>query len=150
MGRSRNGGQTQIDHVQAIEKVFAERAVLDRFGEVAVGGGDDADVHLDRLGAADAVDFAFLNGAQQLGLQARIHLADFVEQQRAAIGFLELADAPGDGAGEGAFLMTEQFGFQQVFRDRRAVDRDEGLLARGATCDGHSGPGLPYRCRFRR
>ena len=122
------GGQAQIDDVQAIEQVFAERAALDGFGQVAVRGGDDADVDLDRLGAADAVDLAFLDGAQQLGLQARIHLADFVEQQRAAIGFLEFADAPGDGAGERAFLMAEQFGFEQVFGNGGAVDRDERLV----------------------
>ncbi len=105
--------------------------MLDRFGQVAVRGGDDADVDLDRLGAADAVDLALLDGAQQLGLQARIHLADFVEQQRAAIGFLELADAPCDGAGEGALLVAEQLGFQQVLRDRGAVDGDEGLFGAG-------------------
>ncbi len=73
-------------------------------------------------GAADAVDLALLDRAQQLGLQPRIHLADFVEQQRAAVGLLELADAPRDGAGEGALLVAEQFGFQQVLGDRRAVD----------------------------
>ena len=80
------------------------------------------------LRAADAVDLAFLNGAQQLGLQARIHLADFVEQQRAAVGFFEFADAPGDGAGEGALLVAEQFGFEKVVRDRGAIDGDERLF----------------------
>ena len=53
-----------------------------------------------------------LNGAQQFGLQARVHFADLVQQQRAAIGLFELADAARDGAGEGALLMAEQFGFQ--------------------------------------
>ena len=48
------------------------------------------------LRAADAVDHALLDGAQQLGLQAHVHLGDFVEQQRAAVGFLELADAARD------------------------------------------------------
>ena len=143
-------GQAQIHDIQAIEQVFAERAVLDGFRQVAVGGGDDADVDLDRLGAADPVDLALLDGAQQLGLQARVHLADFVQQQRAAIGFLELADAPGDGAGEGALLVAEQFGFQQVFRDGGAIDRDEGLVGARAICGGRSGPALPCRCRFRR
>ena len=108
---------------------------LDRFVEVAVGGGDDADIDLDRLGAADAVDLALLDGAQQLGLQADVHLADFVEQQRAAVGFLELADAAGDGAGEGALLMAEQFALQQVLRDGGAVDRDEGLVGALRACE---------------
>ncbi len=143
-------GHAQVHHIQAIEQVFAEGAVLDGFRQVAVGGGNDADVDLDRLGAANAVDLAFLNGAQELGLQARIHLADFVQQQGAAIGFLELADAPGDGAGEGTLLVTEQFRFQQVFRNGGAVDRDEGLVGARVTCGEHNGRALPCRYRFHR
>jgi len=97
---------------------------------------DDADVDLDRLGAADAVDLALLDGSEQLGLQAGIHFADFVEQQGTAIGFFELADTPGDGAGKGALLMTEQFRFQQVFRNGGAVHRDERLVvAQGFAMD---------------
>ena len=79
------------------------------------------------LRAADAVDHALLDGAQQLGLQPHVHLGDFVEQQRAAGRLLELADAARDRAGEGALLVAEQLGLQQVLRDRRAVDRDERL-----------------------
>ena len=74
------------------------------------------------------VDHALLDGAQQLRLQPHVHLGDFVEQQRAAVGLLELADAARDRAGEGALLVAEQFGFQQVLRDRRAIDADERLL----------------------
>lgn len=50
-----------------------------------------------------------LDGAQQLGLQADVHFGNLVEQQRTAVGFLELADTAGDGAGERALLVTEQF-----------------------------------------
>ena len=74
------------------------------------------------LRAADAVDHALLDRAQQLGLQPHVHLGDFVEQQRAAGRLLELADAARHRAGEGALLVAEQLGFQQVLRDRRAVD----------------------------
>ena len=61
--------------------------------KVAVGGGDDADVDRHRLAAADAVDQPLLDGTQELGLQPHVHLGNFVEQQRAAVRFLELADA---------------------------------------------------------
>ena len=83
--------------------------------------------------AADAVNFAFLNGAQQFGLQAQIHFADFVQQQGAAVGILELAHAPRHGAGEGALLVAEQFALQQIRRNGAAVDRDEGLAGARAT-----------------
>ena len=119
LGAFTQSGNAQIDDIQAIKKVFAEGAMLDRFGQIAVGGGDDADIHLDRLGAADPVNLALLNCTQQLGLQAGIHLADFVQQQRTAIGFFKFADAPGDGAGEGAFLMAEQVRIPAGFPELR-------------------------------
>jgi hypothetical protein len=48
-----------------------------------------------------------LDCAQQFSLQAHVHLGNFVEQQRATIGLLELADAAPERAGEGAFLVAE-------------------------------------------
>ena len=53
----------------------------------------DAHVDLDRLVVADAGDLAALQHAQQLDLRGHRHVADFVEEQRAAVGVLELADA---------------------------------------------------------
>ena len=60
-------------------------------GEVAVGRGDDA--HVDRAARvlADAADLALLQHAQQLDLHRRRHLADLVEEQRAAVRRLEQA-----------------------------------------------------------
>ena len=117
--------QAQVHHVEPIEQVLTERTVLDGQGQVAVRGGQDADVHLHRLGPANPVDLAFLDSAQQLGLQTGVHLGDFVQQQGAAGGFLEFADPPGQRPGKGALLMAEQFAFQQVFGDGGAVHRDE-------------------------
>ena len=65
--------------------------------------------------------------AQQLDLQGRCQLTDLVEKQRAAIGLLETAAAQAVGAGEGALLVAEQFGFEQFGRDRRGVERDKRL-----------------------
>ena len=55
---------------------------LDRLLEVAVGGGDDADVDLDRLGAAEALDHPLLEHAQELDLDLQRQVADLVEEQR--------------------------------------------------------------------
>jgi hypothetical protein len=64
-------------------------------------------------------------------LQPRVHLADLVEQERAAVGLFELAQSAGDGAGEGALLVAEQLRFEQVVGNRRAVEGDEAVV--GAT-----------------
>ncbi len=84
--------------------------------EVLVRGGDHAHVDLDRHLAADPVELALGQHAQQAGLQLRRHVADFVEEQRAAVGLLEAAAAQRVGAGEGALLVAEQFGLEQVAR----------------------------------
>ncbi len=120
--------QLQVDDVEAEQQVLAEGAGARRFHEIAVGGGDDADIDRHRAGAADAVDDALLDGAKKLRLEPNVHFRDFVEQQRTAGRLLELADAAGDGAGEGALLVAEQFRLQKVLRDRRAVDADERLF----------------------
>ena len=47
----------------------------------------------------------------------RRQVADLVEKDRAAVGLLEAADAPGVGAGERAAFVAEQFAFEQGFRE---------------------------------
>ena len=117
----------QREHRETVIEVFAEAPGRHLALQVAVGGGQHADVQRQRLARADPLHLALLQHAQQLGLQAQGHFGDFVEQDGAAVGQLELAGLRGDGAGEGALLVAEQGGFQHVVRDRRAVDGHEGL-----------------------
>ena len=66
-----------------------------------------------------------LQHAQNLGLNRGAHVADFVEEQAAAVGLLEAADALAIGAGEGALLVSEQLRLEQRLGKRRAVHLDE-------------------------
>ena len=80
----------------------------------------------DLLGAAaEPAEAALLQHAQQLDLRRRRHLADLVEEQRAAVGQLEAALPAIGGAGEGALLVAEDLALEQRLGNRRAVDRDE-------------------------
>ena len=89
------------------------------------------------LHAADAPDDLVLEHAQQLGLQQRREFADFVEEERAAVGRFEQALLHLLGVGEGAFFVAEEFGFHQRLGNGRAVDGDEGFfLARTFVVDG--------------
>ena len=57
----------------------------------------------------DALHLRALEHAQELGLQRQRQLADLVEEQRAAVGRLEVAPAcAAIGAGERALLVAEQ------------------------------------------
>ena len=78
---------------------------------------------IERLVLADAADFAAFQHAQQLGLHRLGQLADFVEEDRAAVGHFEQADAVLVGAGERALAMAEQLAFDQRLGQRAAVDR---------------------------
>ena len=51
---------------------LTEAAFLHGFVEIDVGGGHQPEVRLDRAGAADSLDFAFLNRPEQLGLQVSL------------------------------------------------------------------------------
>ena len=78
--------------------------------------------------AAQPLELALLQHAQQLDLRRQVQLADLVEEQRAALGQLEAALLRRVGAGERAFLVAEQLRLDQILRQRRAADLDERLL----------------------
>ena len=85
----------QGQHVQPVEQILAKPALGDGLAQAHIGRGDDADIQADGFAAADAADLAFLQEAQQVALQVDRHVADFVQEQRAAVGILDLADACG-------------------------------------------------------
>src|SRR5499426_577166 len=136
------------DHVQAVIEIFAEAPVFDHGLEVAVGGAQHAHVDLDRPRAADARDLFLLQGAQEFGLHARADLSYLVQEERAFVGYLEEPFLLGVRPGERAFLVPEEFRFEQVFVDRRAVDGLEPFSgARAGFVDG-AGDALFAGARF--
>src|SRR5271166_4289681 len=92
----------------------------------------DSNVHGDRLIAADALDFAFFEHAQQFRLHVQRHVADLIEEDRALIGLLELADVAPRGAGERSFLVAEEFRFDELGRNGGAVESNEWSGGAGA------------------
>ena len=148
--RSRSGRHPDRNHVEPVVEVLAERSFLHRLLQVDVGRGNQPEVGLDRVRAADALDLALLDGAQQLRLQLVPQVADLVEEQRAAAGQLELAELLADGAGERALLVPEQRALDQLLRNRGQVDGDERRARAGPTRDGSAAPAAPCRCRSRR
>ena len=86
--------------------------------EVAVGRGDHPDIDADVGGAAHALEALLLEEAQQLGLQRRRHLADFVEEDRPAVGGFEQAPLLHPRVGEGPALVAEELALEQLLRQR--------------------------------
>ena len=77
------------------------------------------------LVSADGPDGLVLECAEELRLQGKGHVSDFVEEQRAAAGLGEEPTSLALGAGERALLVSEQLRLEQGVGDRRAIDRHE-------------------------
>ena len=76
---------------------------------------------------ADLLQLTGLEEPEQQALHAQRHLADLVEEDRAAIGDFELAGLVPIGAREAALHVAEQLRFEERLGDAGAVDRHEGL-----------------------
>ncbi|MNS87722.1 hypothetical protein D3C72_1216740 [compost metagenome] len=111
-----------VEHVEAIEQVFTELTFADHFFQVAVGRTENPHVDLHLAITAHATEAAVVEKTQQLGLQVRRHLADFVEKHRALVGqFHQPRFATALCAGERAWGVAEQLAFGEVLRQCRTV-----------------------------
>jgi hypothetical protein len=104
------------EDAQPVVEVLAKAARRDLAGEIAIGGRDEPYVDVARTVLSYALVLAFLNGAEELGLQLERDLADLVEKERAAVGRLEPAYPIPEGAGERALHVAEELALEQVCR----------------------------------
>lgn len=125
-----------MDRVDAVEEVLAEAALGHHAVEVAVRGRDEADVYLDGRVAAHAHDPSALECRQEFRLQVRREVADLVEEERAAVGRLELACPVCAGVGEGPLDVAEEFALEERFGDGSHIHGDHQFaVARRAVVD---------------
>jgi hypothetical protein len=99
--------------------------------QITIRAGDETDVGVDDLLAPDRRELAVLQHVQKLGLESERHLADLVEHQRPAVGCLELPRLLTVRAREGALLVSEELGLQQLTRQRGAIHLEELLACTG-------------------
>src|SRR5262249_36767310 len=88
-----------------------------------------ADVELHRRRAAESLDLTRLQNAEQLALELQRHVADLVEEKRAALCLFEFAEVASGGAGERAALVAKELRFEEVGGDGGPVDGDEAAAA---------------------
>src|SRR5690348_11055411 len=118
-------GDGRNAEVEILTKCFLRDSGL----QVFVRGDKNADVNVDGLRAADALEAAFLENAQQLALDRKRQFADFVEKNRAAMGEFEFADFTRSRAGVCATFVAEKFIFDEAFGNGGAIQGDEGIFA---------------------
>src|SRR5581483_261893 len=131
LGALAQGRQQNRNHVDPVVEIGAELAVGDRFLEVAICRAYQPHVNPNRPHAADSFELALLERAQELGLKRGRRVADFIEEERAAMSLFETALMFAHRPGERAFLVSEQFGFDQRLRECRTVHLHEGSVLAG-------------------
>src|ERR1700690_2505513 len=112
-------------HIQAVIEVLAESPLFQRGTQIAIGRGNQADIHFVRFRAAETLEFALLQNAQQLHLDRRGEVADLVEEKSAAVREFELSRLARGGARKSALLVAKKFAFKQRLGNRGAVDLDK-------------------------
>ncbi len=113
------------DDAEAVVKVFAKLLLANGDFEIAIGGRENANIDGNSFFTAKALEGFLLEDAHEFDLRAEGHVADFIEEDGAAIGLLEAADASFGRASECAAFVAEQFTFEECFGNRGAVYGDE-------------------------
>ena len=114
-------GQLDRKHIQAIVQIIAELPFPHHLREITIGCGHQANVHLMRPSAAQALKFLFLQYTQQFGLQGRRNIAHLIQEESALVGQFEASGLLHDGSGESALLMSKKFTFQQIQGNGSAI-----------------------------
>src|ERR1700726_3031594 len=110
-----------FDGIEAEEEILTETSSGGFGGDVDIRGGDDAYIDAARAGRADTLELASFENTQELGLEFKGHVGDFVEEERAVVGELKAADAIDAGVGKSTFDVTEQLAFKDAFRKATGV-----------------------------
>src|SRR5882724_770637 len=74
------GWDTQLELVEAVEKVAAEAAFLYSLFQIHIGGGDDANIDADLAAATEAVVGYAIEHAQKFDLHFGIEFANLIEE----------------------------------------------------------------------
>src|SRR4029079_17205339 len=95
---------------QAEIEISAEGAALYGSLEIAVRGGEDTHIHGNPVTAAHPFDFPLLQHAQERDLRLRGEVANFIQEDGAAVGGFEPPLPPLQRTGEGTLFVAEELG----------------------------------------
>ena len=105
------GGHMNVKDVQAVIKILAKFTSGYGFVRDFVGGGKHANIDRSLYLAPEAAQLVVFEDAQEFGLGADRHFANFVEKQRAPFGEFETPGSTLERARECALFVTEDFAF---------------------------------------
>src|SRR5262249_2403806 len=118
-----------LDCIETEEQVLAEALLVRKLFGRGIGRRNDADIDRNGFVRSDRNHLPLLKCSQELGLKMQRQVADLVQEQGAVVRRLEAADPLASGAGERAFDVTEELGFEQGLARGAEIDRDHWPLS---------------------
>ena len=85
-------------------------------------------VHLPISDVAQSSEPFLFQNFQQLRLDLKIHVTDFIEKDRAAMGHFKETLLGGSRTREGAFFVTEEFCLEQFSGETSTIEIDESFV----------------------
>jgi len=113
------------EDVETVKEIGSKAAVRNCVVQITVTGDDEADIGRDLANASDPPEGPCFHRLEQLALGLQVELRDLVEKHRPAVGHLEQTGFPARRAGEGALLVTEEFGLDQRLGQTGTIDVGE-------------------------
>lgn len=126
------GWNMQADDIEPEEQILPETFFSHLGGEVAVGGGDDADIDDDGTRMSDRLDLPVLQEAEETRLGRGGQESDLVEEQGSVLGSAHETHVLGGGAAEGSLDVSKELTVDDPVGDRAAVDGHDRSLGKGA------------------
>src|SRR5262249_51399057 len=117
--------------VESIMKILAEAAFLNGSLEFGVCGRKHAHIHLYRFRLAQRLNLARFEKTQEFRLNFQTEIPYLIQKERPAFGCAYDALIVARSARERAPAMAEELAVYQLFRRRRAVERQEDGVSAG-------------------
>src|SRR5688572_18507196 len=107
------GWRAELYDVEAVIQILTKLVLADGIDDIAIGRGDQADLHPELLVAAHASEGPILEKTQELRLERPAHITYLIEEDRAAVCLFHPAMLLAQRTGERSLLVPEKFAFQQ-------------------------------------
>ena len=105
--RTTQWGQVDGEDVQTIEQILAEFLFGNVPVQIAISGGNDSYVNMQRPDTSQPFELPILQNAQKFGLQFRRRLTDLVQKESAFISKFDASNFLTDSAGKSPLFMPE-------------------------------------------
>ncbi len=116
------GREREWDRADSEIQIVAKLLLSYELAEVLMRRGDQPNIDLTIANVSQPSEPFLFQNFQQLGLNLKIDVTNFVEEDRAAMGHLEQSLLGSGRTRKRALLVTEEFGFKQLASQTGAVE----------------------------